>query len=391
MHYDHIIVGGGMSGSTLARVLALAGARVLLIEKTGRFSDRIRGEGMHPWGVAETRTLGIYDLLLKQCALEVPRWTTRLPGRPVQPRDLSATTPAGTGVMDFYHPEMQQTLLEAAAEAGAEVWRKAHVTGVHPGSPARIEVAREGLAHDFTADLIVGADGRDSDVRRLAGLPLERDADNPVVVAGLRMRGLPMDSTSVHVCIHRNFGALSIFFPTGEDSWRAYYADMNSEKVRSLTGRRNVDAFIARCVEAGADAEWFADAETDGPLANFDGADRWVACPATDGVALVGDAAGSPDPSWGSGLAMSLRSVRMLREELLASRDPGEAARRYAERQAEDFRKLQVVESFNRRTLFAQGAEADAFREKAFARFAEGTAPDMIGLGPDNPPDRLEL
>jgi 2-polyprenyl-6-methoxyphenol hydroxylase-like FAD-dependent oxidoreductase len=37
------------------------------------------------------------------------------------------------------------------------------------------------------------------------------------------------------------------------------------------------------------------------------------------GVALVGDAAAVSDPSWGQGLSMTLRDVRVLRDQLLAS------------------------------------------------------------------------
>jgi menaquinone-9 beta-reductase len=41
--------------------MAKAGASVLVVERETRFQDRIRGEIMEPWGVAETRRLGIYD------------------------------------------------------------------------------------------------------------------------------------------------------------------------------------------------------------------------------------------------------------------------------------------------------------------------------------------
>src|SRR5690242_10340623 len=69
--YDVIIVGGGLAGSSLAIALAPVGARILIVEHQDPFRDRIRGEVLMPWGSLEAKRLGIYDLLLKNCAIEV--------------------------------------------------------------------------------------------------------------------------------------------------------------------------------------------------------------------------------------------------------------------------------------------------------------------------------
>ena len=58
MSYDLIVIGGGLGGSALARVMAAAGARVLVLEQEQRFKDRVRGEFLAPWGVAEAQRLG---------------------------------------------------------------------------------------------------------------------------------------------------------------------------------------------------------------------------------------------------------------------------------------------------------------------------------------------
>ncbi|MGJ3626820.1 SDR family NAD(P)-dependent oxidoreductase [Sphingomonas sp. MMS24-JH45] len=64
MTYDLIVVGGGIGGSALAAVMARAGKSVLLLEKSTAYEDRVRGEWIAPWGVAETRRLGLYDTLV---------------------------------------------------------------------------------------------------------------------------------------------------------------------------------------------------------------------------------------------------------------------------------------------------------------------------------------
>jgi 2-polyprenyl-6-methoxyphenol hydroxylase-like FAD-dependent oxidoreductase len=71
--YDIIIIGGGLGGAALAKAMAEHGARILVLERERRFKDRVRGEGMWPWGVAELKELGVYQVLIETSAHEV-RW-----------------------------------------------------------------------------------------------------------------------------------------------------------------------------------------------------------------------------------------------------------------------------------------------------------------------------
>ena len=84
MDYDVIIVGGEIAGSALGRFLAAENVKVLIIEKEVEFRDRVRGEGIWPWGVLETKKLGIYELLRDTCEYEV-RWFSRTGSSPVPP------------------------------------------------------------------------------------------------------------------------------------------------------------------------------------------------------------------------------------------------------------------------------------------------------------------
>ena len=53
--YDIIAIGGGLGGAAVAKVMAEHGARVLVLESELHFKDRIRGEVMMSWGVADAR------------------------------------------------------------------------------------------------------------------------------------------------------------------------------------------------------------------------------------------------------------------------------------------------------------------------------------------------
>jgi 2-polyprenyl-6-methoxyphenol hydroxylase-like FAD-dependent oxidoreductase len=70
--YDIITVGGGIAASTLAKAMAGRGAKVLVLEREKQFKDRVRGEAVVPWGVAEANELGLCSLLKEKCAHEVP-------------------------------------------------------------------------------------------------------------------------------------------------------------------------------------------------------------------------------------------------------------------------------------------------------------------------------
>jgi flavin-dependent dehydrogenase len=93
--YDIVTVGGGLGGASLARAMAERGARVLVLEREAKFRDRVRGEGMSPWGVAEAKKLGIYDLLLS-IGNELRWWDFYFGSQQAFHRDLVATTPDGT-------------------------------------------------------------------------------------------------------------------------------------------------------------------------------------------------------------------------------------------------------------------------------------------------------
>jgi 2-polyprenyl-6-methoxyphenol hydroxylase-like FAD-dependent oxidoreductase len=55
--YDIVTIGG----AALAKGMAERGYRVRVVERETQFRDRVRGEFVFPWGVAESKQLGVYD------------------------------------------------------------------------------------------------------------------------------------------------------------------------------------------------------------------------------------------------------------------------------------------------------------------------------------------
>ena len=135
--YDIAIVGGGLAGSALAKSMAEKRFRVIVLEREKEFRDRVRGEQMSCWGVAEARELGIYEHLVNgACGQEVRWWETRLGSAILGRRDFLKSTPQRMPQFMFYHPRMQELLASAAQEAGVEYRKGITVAGLETGEPA---------------------------------------------------------------------------------------------------------------------------------------------------------------------------------------------------------------------------------------------------------------
>ena len=129
-NYDLVIVGGGVGGAALAGSMASAGARVLVLEAESRFRDRVRGEAIMPWGVAEVKLLGLERTLIQAAANPLPFWDSYAGADRSSHRDLRRTTSVEEPALACYHPKLQESLLRWAEGCGAEVRRGVRVTGL---------------------------------------------------------------------------------------------------------------------------------------------------------------------------------------------------------------------------------------------------------------------
>jgi len=102
--FEIVTVGGGLGASAFAGAMAKKGVRVLILEKEAQFKDRVRGEYIVTWGVAEARELGIEAALLNSCGTAIPFVEMGF-----GPRNLIETTALRLAGVSFFHPEMQET------------------------------------------------------------------------------------------------------------------------------------------------------------------------------------------------------------------------------------------------------------------------------------------
>ena len=351
--YDIVTIGGGLAGSALAKSGAERGYRVLVVERATEFKDRIRGEQLASWGAAEAKELGLYDLILESNGNEMAWWDLYIGSGRIGHRDLTATTASGLPNLTFFHPEMQEALIEAAETAGAEVRRGARVTAAKPGAEPEVTVEWDGGAETVSCRMVVAGDGRNSGARRWGGFEARHD-ENRLQIAGLLFDGMEIAADTARMSFNVVKGQNALLFPQGGGRVRSYIASWKALHPR-LQGEAAKGSFVEEAKKIGVPAEVFEGAEAVGPLATFDGADEYVEHPYRDGIALVGDAAASSDPSWGQGLSLTLRDVRTLRDKLIETADWDAAGHAFAEAHDEYYGRLHTFEDWFTKLMYEPG------------------------------------
>jgi 2-polyprenyl-6-methoxyphenol hydroxylase-like FAD-dependent oxidoreductase len=341
------IIGSGIAGSALAAALANDGVPVLVLERTDQFVDHVRGEYMHPWGVAEAMQLGLYDDLIKAGGNVISRFVGY--DEVFSPAEAEATTlpladlvPGVPGALGIGHPVACQALFDAALSAGAHALRGVEQVKVTPGESIEVRYVHGGSEHAVRPRLVVAADGRESSTRRQLGIELEK-TDPRIFLAGMlvdNLRGWP-NTDSV---IGTSGDAILLAFPQDENKARLYIGYSIEDKTR-LAGADKAKTFLeAFRVDAIPDCERFVYANPAGPCAAYSMFDSWSDSVVADGVVFAGDAAGFSDPTIGQGLSVALRDARMIRDVLLGGEDwSKEAFAPYVEERAERMRRLRFI------------------------------------------------
>ncbi len=315
--FDYVVVGGGIAGGTFATVMSRAGASVLMLERQTDYRDRVRGELMWPWGVAEMQRLGLEDVLLDAGANVADRFEGHDEGKsePLA-QDLSVEVTGAPGSMNLFHPTATSALVESATAAGARVVFGARDVEIQAAPPAVSWTDHEGR-HSVACVLVIGADGRSSTVRAQAGIELHKDP-TAHLATGVLVEGLDEVDERTNL-VARASDVLFLTFPQRSGRARLYFC-MPTEQRHRFSGADGAERFLSTAAQVPSlpDPERWASATPAGPCATFACADTWVDRPFADGVALIGDAGGYNNPLIGQGLSLAVRDAGVLSDHLLA-------------------------------------------------------------------------
>lgn len=315
---DVLIVGSGPAGSALAILLRRRGWSVTLLERAFHPRPKACGECVNPGAVRVLARLGLLDTILALRPARLEGWQLRTAeGHEVDTRFRTANC-FGLGLP---RADLDAALVGEAVRHGARLHEGITVRAIElPGGPASMRgpgrnpqqvaaVTREadGRCERRAAPLIVGADGLRSVVarainqggpvpgRRKVSITCRLSGSGPARQSGLLLMG--------------GVGTIGLA-PVHADLplWNGTVVVDSAHWGRSLAGRP-----LEFFQEAFTTARLGWDSEPvvlDGPWCSgpFDVPRRRVV---SDGVLLVGDAAGYFDPLTGQGIYRALRSAEL--------------------------------------------------------------------------------
>jgi 2-polyprenyl-6-methoxyphenol hydroxylase-like FAD-dependent oxidoreductase len=372
--FDIVVIGGSVAGSAVAATLSDEGYSVALIEREAAFRDRARGEGIHPWGMDEAEELGLLELLRAGGAHPLPVWLTYVDRVPVEPLLMAEHSARGHVEQGVFHPTLQETMLAYAREHRVSVYRPASLVALdRRDDRVFVGIEQDGETISLAAQIVIGADGTHSKTRSQVGIATEKDVLHHWF-AGVLIDGFGGDPDAAHSSLVA--GGRFFILPQGNGRARAYLALM-PVRIAAIQADRSGRALLQLIAEYLPDG-MLADAEPAGPQGIFSNADIWPETAAADRIVLIGDAAGTNDPSVGNGIAMALRDVRELRDAIRESGLTQTALDLYALRRARYYGALRQYASWMGEIWLEEGPEADAKRVRF--RTAREMDPDAGGF-----------
>ncbi len=217
-----VVVGGGPGGAVLALLLARKGVDVTLLEAHPDFDREFRGDTLHPSVMEIMDQLGLAGKLLELRHSKVSSLTIQTDDGPFTPATLSRlktkfpyiTIMPQTSFLEFVVAEAQK-YPSFRLVMGARVRELIEEGGVVRG----VRYEGEDGPREVRAALVVGADGRGSRVRRLAGIEPVKTSP-PMDVLWFK---LPREATDADGIVGRfGRGHIAIMLDRN-DHWQAGY------------------------------------------------------------------------------------------------------------------------------------------------------------------------
>ncbi|HSM53315.1 MAG TPA: NAD(P)/FAD-dependent oxidoreductase [Erythrobacter sp.] len=318
-HYDAVIVGARCAGAATGMLLARRGARVLIVDREPYGSDTMSTHALMRGAVMQLANWGVLHNVAATGA--PPVRTTGFIYGDRDPIDIEISPQHGVSAL--YAPRrfaLDKVLVDAARRSGAEVHHGIRCLDLLRAPDGGVAGAflRDpgGGIHKITAELVVGADGRNSTVAQLAGAPYTKRGTHASrciygYFDGLAPRGFRWHwgEGVAGVIIPTNDGQACVFLSLPQDARDAYRAALRPEGFRDAITRLMPQ--MARELEGGRLVQ---------RLTGFAGEPGYMRQACGDGWALVGDAGYFKDPITAHGITDALRDAQILADSWAAGR-----------------------------------------------------------------------
>lgn len=349
-HYDVVIVGAGLAGCACARALVQADPqatrRILVVDRYPGVHPRFSGEWIHPRGAAVLDALGFYGPLRRAGAIDVDGFAA-FENADASYVDLAYAEVEGERPrgLSVHHKVLVRTMREDLRREG----RVELVEGVAASDLRRDTTGRicgiicedtSGATFEVACDLVVAADGKGSNVRKLAGIADARETIG--FTAGVEVRDATLPApTYAHVMLGAWGPVLA--YPIHREADGTVITRVTFDLPRELPVKGEaikqylLRAFVPFIPAPLSEQVAAAILARKGPLEMAPTVELPAPVAVLPGLALVGDAAGCSHPITASGMTMGLRDAENLGEQARRRSDaaPGEpwiddeALRRY--------------------------------------------------------------
>lgn len=282
MKYDVVVVGAGPSGSIAARYAALNGAKVLMIEE-----HQSIGSPVGCTGLLSTRAVSECDLEPSddfvfnsvQGAFVYSPDGTRLPIGGSQTKAYVVSRKI-----------FDRKLAQIAAEAGVDILLRTRAVGIENSFRIqKLHVLKEGVSETIEANVVIGADGVRSNISKMTGL-----GNVKKIISGIQIDGLYQSRNSDFVEVFPGSCAPGFFawsVPISNNISRIGLGTTETDAIQYLNRFLTSNPEVSRRY-GGSVIDFVVGGIPVGLL------DKTF----TDGVIVVGDAAGQVKPTSGGGI-----------------------------------------------------------------------------------------
>jgi menaquinone-9 beta-reductase len=308
--YDAVIIGARCAGAATAMLLARAGRKVLVIDRSAYGSDTLSTHALMRTGVLQLNRWGLLPTVMAAGTPAI-RKTTFHYGR----ESISVSIKPEHGVGHLCAPRrtvLDRILVDAARSAGADVRHGVTLCELQYGANNRVIGAwltnSDGSRLGVRCDVLIGADGRQSAVARL--VEAESYAQGTGVSGCIYgyFQNLERDGSHWHFVENAAAGVI----PTNDGQHCVFTSVPRS--AFTATFRGGIERAFLQVLEANS-AKLSADvarARLIGRLHGFAGVPGHIRQSHGPGWALVGDAGYFKDPLTAHGITDALRDAELL-------------------------------------------------------------------------------